>query len=189
MLVRAAVGPSSPPYNGDLPPRRDPSKWTTEHVVPREWCRLTMLFDEASAVLHNVHLLGLATAAENASRGVKPLSFVTYESLRTFRRRRGSADDADDTTPPDDAAYDAATMAAYLYDPRGFSEARKAAAARVTACAFLTYPLLSDAPSYAGWPTGQLGSALCGAVAAGEPAPTRLGGRPMFPSSVLAIEV
>ena len=178
----AAYGLGGSAYNGDLPPRRDPSKWTTEHVVPREWCKLTMLFDEASAVLHNVHLLSLATAAENASRGFKPLSFVTYESLRTFRRRRGSAraatsadgaggdggDGGDgerfaDGTRPSDATYDAATMAAYLYDPRGFSEVRKAAAARVTACAFLTYPLLSDAPSYAGWPTGQLGSALYGA--------------------------
>ncbi len=49
------------------------------------------------------------------------------------------------------------------YAPRGLSRVRTAAAARVAACAFLTYPLLSDAPSYAGWPTGQLGSALYGA--------------------------
>ena len=51
-------------------------------------------------------------------------------------------------------------MGPYLYDPPAFSDARKASAARITANAFLTYPLLSDAPNYAGWPTGQLGSAL-----------------------------
>ena len=115
--------------------------------------------------------VGLATAAENASRGRKPLSFVTHESARTFRRRRRRADGTDGggggEVPAEEAVpeaeYDAATMAAYLYDPLGFTEVRKAAAARITACAFLTYPLLSDAPSYAGWPTGQLGSALYGA--------------------------
>ena len=179
-----AYGLGGSVYNGDLPPRRDPSKWTTEHVVPREWCKLTSLFDELGGVLHNVHLLRLATVAENASRGTKPLSFVTYESLRTFRRRTSaragtsggvtsgggaSSGSTSSGTSVDGggflaaAAYDATTMGAYLYDPRGFSEARKAAAARITANAFLTYPLLSDAPSYAGWPTGQLGSALYGA--------------------------
>ena len=72
------------------------------------------------------------------------------------------ARDGDGANDASDAsfAYNPATMDAYLYDPLGFSEVRKAAAARITACAFLTYPLLSDAPSYAGWPTGQLGSAL-----------------------------
>ena len=194
----AAFGLGGSAYNGDLPARRDPSKWTIEHVVPREWCRLTTLVDETVDVLHNVHLIGLATAAENASRGAKPLSFVTYESLRKLRAssRRSGPDGRGAASrggpgpgggppgggeqgvggaptapgaagwPRSEAStptYDPTTMAAYLYDPRGFSEARKAAAARVTACAFLTYPLLSDAPSYAGWPTGRIGSALYGA--------------------------
>jgi hypothetical protein len=115
---------------------------------------LTRLLGEASDVLNNVHLLGLATVADNSSRGVKPLSFVTFDSQKTFRRRPNASGDENTVN------YVAETMAEFLYNPNGFSDVRKAAVARVTACAFLTYPLLSDSPSYAGWPAGQLGSGL-----------------------------
>ena len=47
----AAFGLGGSAYNGDLPARRDPSKWTIEHVVPREWCRLTTLVDETVALV------------------------------------------------------------------------------------------------------------------------------------------
>ena len=145
----AAAGLQGSIYNGDIPKSGD---FTIEHVIPHDWCKLARYFRELVQIGNNVHLIGLATQSDNSSRQAKPLSFVTNKSKRTYR--------AGEPSSQDEIEYDPLLMAKYLYNPHNFSDARKAATARITICAFLTYPMLSDAPSYAGWPSGRLGSLL-----------------------------
>lgn len=121
-------------YNGDMPLNRNFQDFTIEHVIPKDWCHIPKVFYEFSGMFNNIHLITLATSSENASRGTKALSFVVPSTQYTPQNEIHS------------------WMSPYLYNPTRFTKVRKAAVARVTACAFLTYPTISDDKPYIQWP-------------------------------------
>lgn len=142
-------------YSGKHP-TKDTSTFVTEHIVAQDWCKATQIFDETSSVCNDPRNVTFILASENSSKGTKPLNFlndtsppavshVNDESPQLFRLKIRQS------------VIQKALYAAKL------TERRAAMAARAVSYMFLTYPLISDAPSYMDWPSdSHIGSPLYG---------------------------
>lgn len=139
-------------YSGKHP-TKDTSTFVTEHIVAQDWCKATQIFDETSSVCNDPRNVTFILASENSSKGTKPLNFLN------------------DTSPPavshvNDKLFRLkirqSVIQKALYAAK-LTERRAAMAARAVSYMFLTYPLISDAPSYMDWPSdSHIGSPLYG---------------------------